>query len=117
VVLKEVTPLEMLELALIENIQRQDLNSLEEALAYQALISDFGLTQEQVAKQVGKDRSTITNSLRPCNWPPGCAKLDHATGKLYRGSRRAAAGGHCQRRRPDRGYGQNHYARAECAPG
>lgn len=64
VVVKEVTPLEMLELALIENIQREDLNPIEEALAYQALISEFGLTQEQVAKQVGKDRSTITNSLR-----------------------------------------------------
>ncbi|HEX7734790.1 MAG TPA: ParB/RepB/Spo0J family partition protein [Ktedonobacteraceae bacterium] len=64
VVLKEVTPLEKLELALIENIQREDLNAIEEALAYQALTSEFGLTQEQVAKQVGKDRTTITNSLR-----------------------------------------------------
>jgi ParB family chromosome partitioning protein len=64
VVLKEVTPLEMLELALIENIQREDLNPIEEALAYQALIAEFGLTQEQVAKQVGRDRSTVTNSLR-----------------------------------------------------
>ena len=64
VVVKEVTPLEMLELALIENIQREDLNAIEEALAYQALVSEFGLTQEQVAKQVGKDRTTITNSLR-----------------------------------------------------
>lgn len=64
VVIKEVTPLEMLELALIENIQREDLNAIEEALAYQALIAEFGLTQEQVAQQVGKDRSTIANSLR-----------------------------------------------------
>lgn len=64
VVIKEVTPLEMLELALIENIQREDLNSIEEALAYQALVSEFGLTQEQVAQQVGRDRTTITNSLR-----------------------------------------------------
>lgn len=64
VVVKEATPLEMLELALIENIQREDLNPVEEALAYQALIFEFGLTQEQVAKQVGKDRSTITNALR-----------------------------------------------------
>lgn len=64
VVIKEVTPLEMLELALIENIQREDLNALEEALAYQALISEFGLTEKQVAEQVGKDRSTIANSLR-----------------------------------------------------
>ena len=64
VVIKDVTPLQMLELALIENIQRSDLNPIEEALAYQALIEEFGLTQEQVAKQVGKDRSTIANSLR-----------------------------------------------------
>ena len=64
VIIKEATPLEMLELALIENIQRADLNPIEEAMAYQALISEFGLTQEQVAKQVGKDRTTITNSLR-----------------------------------------------------
>ncbi|HZU67695.1 MAG TPA: ParB/RepB/Spo0J family partition protein [Ktedonobacteraceae bacterium] len=64
VVVKEVTPLEMLELALIENIQRADLNPIEEALAYSALIAEFGLTQEMVARQVGKDRSTITNALR-----------------------------------------------------
>jgi ParB family chromosome partitioning protein len=64
VVIKEVTPLQMLELALIENIQRADLNPIEEALAYQALIQEFGLTQEMVAKQVGKERSTITNSMR-----------------------------------------------------
>lgn len=64
VVIKEVTPQQMLEMALIENIQRADLNPIEEALAYQALIQDFGMTQEQVARQVGKDRSTITNSVR-----------------------------------------------------
>jgi ParB family transcriptional regulator, chromosome partitioning protein len=64
VVIKDVTPQQMLELALIENIQRADLNPIEEALAYQALVQEFGLTQEMVAKQVGKDRTTITNSLR-----------------------------------------------------
>src|SRR5437870_12565491 len=64
VVIKEVTPLQMLELALVENIQRADLNPIEEALAYQALIQEFGLTQEMVAKEVGRDRSTITNSIR-----------------------------------------------------
>src|SRR5207244_8731402 len=64
VVIKEATPQEMLELALIENIQRADLNPIEEALAYQALIHEFGLTQEMVARAVGKDRSTITNALR-----------------------------------------------------
>ena len=64
IVIKDVTPQQMLEMALIENIQRADLNPIEEALAYQSLIQEFGLTQEKVAKQVGKDRSTITNSLR-----------------------------------------------------
>ena len=64
VVVKEASPQEMLELALIENIQRADLNPIEEALAYQALIEEYGLTQEMVARQVSKDRSTITNALR-----------------------------------------------------
>lgn len=64
VVVKEVTPQQMLEMALIENIQRADLNPIEEALAYQTLVQEFGLTQESVAKQVGKDRSTITNAIR-----------------------------------------------------
>jgi ParB family transcriptional regulator, chromosome partitioning protein len=63
-VIKEATPRQMLELALIENLQRADLNPIEEALAYQSLLQEFGLTQEMVAKQVGKDRSTITNALR-----------------------------------------------------
>ena len=64
VVIKEATPQQMLELALIENIQRADLNPIEEALAYSALISEFGMTQEMVARQVSKDRSTITNAIR-----------------------------------------------------
>ena len=64
VVIKEVTPQQMLELALIENIQRADLNPIEEALAYSTLISEFGMTQEMVARQVSKDRSTITNAIR-----------------------------------------------------
>jgi ParB family chromosome partitioning protein len=55
---------EKLELALIENIQRQDLNAVEEARAYQALINEFGLRQEDIAGRVGKARSTIANSLR-----------------------------------------------------
>jgi ParB family transcriptional regulator, chromosome partitioning protein len=64
VVIKEVTQLQMLELALIENIQRADLNPIEEAMAFQALMQEFGLTQEQIGQQVGKDRSTITNAIR-----------------------------------------------------
>ncbi len=64
IVIKDVTPLQMLEMALIENIQRADLNPIEEATAYHTLVKEFGLTQEMVAKQVGKDRTTVTNSLR-----------------------------------------------------
>jgi len=60
---------EQLRVALIENIQRQDLNVLEEAEAYQALIQDFGLTQEQCADKVGKERSTVANILRILNLP------------------------------------------------
>jgi ParB family chromosome partitioning protein len=64
VIVRGATPQEMLELALVENIQRADLNVLEEANAYQQLMTDFGLTQEQVAAKVGKNRTTITNALR-----------------------------------------------------
>jgi ParB family chromosome partitioning protein len=70
VVIKDVTPQEMLELALIENIQRADLNPIEEAMAYQALIQEYGLTHDVVAKQVGKHRTTVTNSLRLLQLPP-----------------------------------------------
>ena len=64
-----------LEQALVENLHRQDLNALEEAGAYQQLIEDFGLTQEQVAKRVGKSRSAITNHLRLFQLPPAVQKL------------------------------------------
>lgn len=69
VIIKETTPQEMLELALIENIQRDDLNPLEEALAYRQLIDDFSLTQEEVAKRVGKGRSTVANLVRLLTLP------------------------------------------------
>ncbi|HUX87283.1 MAG TPA: ParB/RepB/Spo0J family partition protein [Chloroflexota bacterium] len=68
-VIKEVTPQEMLELALVENVQRSDLNPLEEASAYQQLVNEFGFTQEQVAKRVGKNRSTVANSIRLLGLP------------------------------------------------
>jgi ParB family transcriptional regulator, chromosome partitioning protein len=60
----------MLTLALVENLQRSDLNALEEAEGYQRLISEFGLTQQQVAEAIGKDRTTITNLLRMLTLPP-----------------------------------------------
>lgn len=69
VVVKEASPQAMLELALIENIQRADLNPIEEALAYQQLMDDFGLTQEAVAKRVGKSRPTVANVVRLLNLP------------------------------------------------
>lgn len=69
VILRETSSPEALELALIENIQRTDLNCIEEALAYQRLYEEFHLTHEQIAQRVGKNRSTITNLLRLLQLP------------------------------------------------
>ena len=68
-VLEVNTPIQMLELAMIENIQREDLNPIETAHGYKRLIEEFNYTQEQVAERVGKDRSTITNFLRLLKLP------------------------------------------------
>ncbi len=64
VIIKEYSLQEALEISLIENIQREDLNPIEEAESYKRLTEDFGLSQEEVATKVGKNRSTITNSMR-----------------------------------------------------
>lgn len=64
VVIRDYTDKEIMEISLIENIQREDLNPIEEAEAYEALISEYNLKQEEVAERVSKSRSTITNSLR-----------------------------------------------------
>jgi len=69
VVVRDATEQEKLEIALIENIQRQDLNAIEEALAYRALIDEFNLRQEDVAKRVGKSRSAVANILRLLDLP------------------------------------------------
>ncbi|MCY4000371.1 MAG: ParB/RepB/Spo0J family partition protein [Bacteroidetes bacterium] len=61
---------QMLEMALVENVQREELNPIEVALGYQRLVSEYNLTQEEVAKRVGKQRSTITNFLRLLHLPP-----------------------------------------------
>jgi ParB family chromosome partitioning protein len=66
---KEVTPQKALEIALVENIQRADLNPLEEAAAFRQLIDEFDLTQEQVAERVGKSRVSVTNTLRLLRLP------------------------------------------------
>ena len=68
-VVREVTDDRLLELALIENLQREELNPLEEAAAYQTLMDDLGLTQQEVAERVGKNRSTVANAVRLLNLP------------------------------------------------
>ena len=74
-VVKDVTDEKLLELALVENIQRQELNAIEEAKAYKNLINTVGLTQEMVAERVGKNRTVITTSLRLLKLPDEIQKL------------------------------------------
>jgi len=68
-IVKDAAPVESLELALIENIQREDLNPLETAEAFQRLINDFSITHDDLSKRVGKDRATVTNYLRILKLP------------------------------------------------
>jgi len=68
-ILKDVSDSEVLELALVENLQREDLNAIEEAIAYDQLIGDFGLTHEEISRRIGKERSTITNQIRLLKLP------------------------------------------------
>lgn len=68
-IIKEASDIEVLEIALIENIQREDLNPIEEANAYKKLIEEFNITHEDLSKRVGKDRVTITNTLRLLKLP------------------------------------------------
>jgi ParB family transcriptional regulator, chromosome partitioning protein len=91
VIVKDVAPQQMLELALIENIQRSDLSPLEEASAYQQLINDFGLTQDQVAERVGKSRVTITNAVRLLKLP-GQIQTALMQGTISEGHARALLG-------------------------
>ncbi len=74
-ILKDLNDRETLEIGIIENVQRQDLNPLEEAEAYNALINDFGCSHEELSKIVSKDRSSITNTLRLMTLPPAVKKL------------------------------------------
>ena len=79
------------QVAMIENIQREDLNPVEEALGYSALIDRFGLTQDELAKQVGKSRTTITNMLRLLDLPDEVLELLRE-GELKEGHARALLG-------------------------
>ena len=89
VVIKEtMTDGDVLQVALIENIQREDLNPIEEAYAYHQLHEDFQLTQEEISKRVGKERSTVANFLRLLKLPDSVKKL-LAAGQLSMGHARA----------------------------
>ncbi|HEX9573783.1 MAG TPA: ParB/RepB/Spo0J family partition protein [Myxococcales bacterium] len=87
-IVRDVSDPQAFELALIENIQREDLNAIEEAEAYQRLIEYHGLTQEELAQRVGKDRSTIANALRLLRLPEPI-KLAVSSGALSMGHARA----------------------------
>ena len=86
--LRSLDDREMLTFALIENLQRADLNALDEALGYQRLIDDFAFTQQQVADAVGKDRSTVANLLRVLRLPEGVRHFIRE-GKISLGHARA----------------------------
>jgi len=85
--IRDVSPSEALELALTENIQRQDLNPIEEAFAYQELVHRFDLTQEALSKRIGKNRSTIANFLRLLKLP-AVIQQDLIDGRLTTGHAR-----------------------------
>lgn len=82
---------QLLELALVENLQREDLNPIDEALAYHRLVDEFGLTQDQVAAAVGKDRTSVANYLRLLRLPDE-VRGDVASGALSMGHARALVG-------------------------
>ena len=87
-VIVEADDKKAMELALIENLQRQDLNAMEEALGYQSLMQDHGLTQEETSSRVGKSRSAVANALRLLNLPEPIAQMLRE-GRLTAGHARA----------------------------
>ncbi|MCL6589740.1 MAG: ParB/RepB/Spo0J family partition protein [Firmicutes bacterium] len=87
VVIREMNDRTMMEVALVENIQREDLNPIEEANAYQRLINEYNLTQEEIAQHVGKSRSAIANTLRLLNLP-ATVQSDLSQGTLTMGHAR-----------------------------
>lgn len=91
VVVKEVSASQAFELALVENIQREDLNPMEEAEAYRRLSDEFGYTQEELARRVGRERATVANSLRLLKLPER-VQTQVASGSLAMGHARALLG-------------------------
>jgi ParB family transcriptional regulator, chromosome partitioning protein len=90
-VVREASDHQAFELALVENLQREDLNAIEEAEAYEVLVAEHGLTQEQVAERVGKERSTVANALRLLKLPADVRDLVR-DGRLDMGHARALLG-------------------------
>ncbi|OFX14653.1 MAG: hypothetical protein A2V59_03325 [Armatimonadetes bacterium RBG_19FT_COMBO_69_19] len=88
VVVRTLTDQEALELALVENLQREDLNPMERARAYRRLIHDFGLTQEQIAERVGKSQPSVANALRLLNLPAQI-QVSLEVGRITEGHARA----------------------------
>lgn len=91
VTIRQSTPQELLEIAIVENVQRADLSPLEEAAAYERLMKDFGLTQAQVAERVGKSRTSIANTLRLLELPAE-VRASIAGGQISEGHGRALLG-------------------------
>ncbi len=88
VIVRDVDDVDVLELSLIENIQREELNPIEEAKAFQRLIDEFGFSQEEVAKAVGKERATISNTIRLLGLPKRVREMV-SQGELTMGHGRA----------------------------
>jgi ParB family chromosome partitioning protein len=88
---RDVAPTQAFEMALVENLQREDLNPLEEAAGYQRLVEEFGYTQEQLSERVGKERSTVANALRLLRLPES-VRILLAEGRLSMGHARALLG-------------------------
>ncbi len=91
VVVRQSTPQQLLELAIVENVQRADLSPLEEAVAYQRLVEDFGLTQQEVAVRVGRSRTAVANTIRLIELPDP-VRRSLALGEITAGHARAILG-------------------------
>ncbi len=89
--IRELTDIEAMQIALIENLQRENLNPIEEALGYRELIENYGMTQEKVAKMVGRSRSAVANSVRILSLPERVQKLIE-NGSLSTGHAKALLG-------------------------
>ncbi len=112
VVIIEATDAEALQIAIIENVQRADLNALEEAEGYRALMEEFGNSQDEIAKIIGKSRSHVANTLRLLKLPDTVKAHIHNAGYYCRPCPHAGWATQCRR-----ACGGNRRTRPQCAPG